>query len=173
MYSKDGFETERKFLIEYPDTDFLTSQPKVRIIKMEQAYIKEEGGRIRKTVENGEISFVKTVKKKLSELTRKETEWEISEEEYNKELSRADEKYALIKKVRYAVPYENNVWEIDVFDFMKERAYAEIELESENEEFIKPPFLKIIKEVTFLKGYSNRELAKKLKSGKLPDGERY
>ena len=67
-----------------------------------------------------------------------------------------------IEKTRYAVPFNDFIIEIDVFDFWSDRAFAEIELKSEDEQFVLPDFIKVIKEVTFDKRYRNSALSRKI-----------
>ncbi len=155
----NGFEIERKFLIKYPDVNFLLKNPLCRVLKMEQTYLKG-GARVRKIEEKGNISFIKTLKKHISDIKREEKEWQISEEEYIKDLQNKAEGTTTIKKIRYAFPLESLVLEIDVFPFWNDRAFLEIELENEEQEFLVPEFLEVIKEVTFDKRYNNSSLAR-------------
>ncbi len=157
----NGFEIERKFLIKYPDVSFLLKNPLCRELKMEQTYLKG-GARVRKIEEKGKVSFIKTVKKHISDIKREEKEWQISEEEYITDLQNKVVGTSTIKKTRYAFPLGNFVLEIDVFPFWNDRAFLEIELENEEQEFLLPEFLEIIKEVTFDKRYNNSSLAREI-----------
>lgn len=158
---KDGFEIERKFLIKYPDINALCAVEGARVIEMEQSYI-EGGGRVRKTLENGKTGFVKTVKKHITDVKREEKEWEISEEEYLKELENRVQGTHSVIKTRYALPLFGFVYEIDVFPFWSDRAFMEVELRDENQQFPIPDFIEIIKEVTEDKRYRNSFLARKI-----------
>lgn len=151
-------EIERKFLIAYPDTDFLYGLENCSIVEITQTYLTDRT-RIRKWVENGKVTYIKTVKKKISELVRIETEEEISKDEYEDLRKTADPHRNTIIKTRYRYQYMGKVIEIDVFPFWNDRAFIEIELESENEEFYIPDFIKVIKEVTEDKRYRNSALA--------------
>lgn len=158
---KDGFEIERKFLIEYPDQKLLIALKGVKIMKMEQSYI-EGGGRIRKILSGENVSYIKTVKKHITDIKRDEKEWEITSEEYTEELKNREEGTETIVKTRYAIPLYGFIYEIDVFPFWNDRAFMEVELERENLQFPIPDFIKVIKEVTTDKRYTNSSLSRKI-----------
>ena len=157
----NGFEIERKFLIKYPCVETLLKNPLCRQLDIEQFYL-NGGGRVRKIKENGKITYIKTVKKHITDIKREEREWEIGEDEYLSELENKADGTNIIKKTRYAYPFENLIFEIDVFLFWNDRAFLEIELEEENQEFSLPCFIEIIKEVTSDKRYNNSSLAREI-----------
>ena len=161
MANINGFEIERKFLIEYPEIEKLALMDGAEVMKISQSYL-EDKSRIRKIEQNGKIHYIKTVKRHITDIKREEREWEISEEEYLLDLKNKAEGTNTIEKTRYAVPFNNFIIEIDVFDFWSDRAFAEIELSREDEQFILPDFIKVIKEVTFDKRYRNSALSKKI-----------
>ena len=156
----DLFEIERKFLIAMPSDEVLACADRSEIT---QTYLKnEEPGhseRVRKRVRKGSTVYTHTFKKRISSRKRIEIENEISEEKYKTLLERKDEKRNVIEKVRCCIPYEGHVLEIDIFPFWKDRAFLEIELADEMEAFAFPPFLKVLKEVTDDKRYTNASLA--------------
>lgn len=164
--NKNGLEIERKFLIEYPDCNFLLSLEKLRVLNMTQTYLLDDS-RIRAIEENGETTYIKTVKKHITELVREEREWEISEEEYFSLLKNKKQGTNTIEKTRYAVEIGGTVYEIDVFGFWNDRAFLEIELEDENQQIEIPDFIKVIKEVTFDSRYKNYSLAKEIVTEKI------
>ena len=78
-------ETERKFLIRIPSISDMESQNNFRIRKMVQTYLQSDGkrnARVREVTENGQASYIKTVKERISTLSCYEDEGEISKEEY-------------------------------------------------------------------------------------------
>lgn len=164
--NKNGLEIERKFLIEYPDCNFLLSLEKLRVLNITQTYLLDDS-RIRAIEENGETTYIKTVKKHITELVREEREWEISEEEYFSLLKNKKQGTNTIEKTRYAVEIGGTVYEIDVFGFWNDRAFLEIELEDENQHIEIPDFIKVIKEVTFDSRYKNYSLAKEIVTEKI------
>ena len=152
-------EIERKFLIWMPDENELKAMDGIRILRIFQAYT-TKGARIRRVEENGNITYIKTVKKHISDLVRLETEVEISPEEYNNLLGFKEGN--TIEKTRYVYPYKEKNIEIDIFPFWKKQAFCEVELSSEEEDCLLPPFIYVIKEVTYDKAYRNYALSKKI-----------
>lgn len=159
-------EIERKFLIEYPDILLFETIPNCTKVSIEQIYLSPIDGahiRIRKrSVHNNDI-YIKTEKKKISDTVRIETECEITKDEYNRLLQYADPALSPVKKSRYCLMDKGRYFEIDVFPFWSDKAYLEIELTDENEVFHLPECIKVIKEVTEDKSYTNRSLAKYIK----------
>jgi CYTH domain-containing protein len=156
-------EIERKFLIEYPDIDWLENNPACRRAEIVQTYLNsdsDEEVRIRKRCENGICVYYKTVKTRVTDIKRVEIESVISEAKYLDLLLDADSSMRTIYKTRYCLEFNNRVFEIDVYPFWKDKAVAEIELENENENIIFPKEIKVIKEVTYDKAYKNSSLAK-------------
>ena len=156
-------EIERKFLISMPDIEQLKRQSNSRVRKMIQTYLiceKEKKARIRKIEENGNITYVKTVKERISALSCFEDERNITEIEYETLLEIADKSKESINKTRYSFEYCGHIIEIDVYGFWSDRAILEVELSSEDESFSIPEFIKIIKEVSEDTRYKNTNLAK-------------
>ena len=94
-------ETERKFLIYMPCLDTLCAQPEIRIQEITQTYLLTDGkknARIRKINECGNISYIKTVKERISTLSCYEEEKEINEEQYLELLKYADKEKQSINK---------------------------------------------------------------------------
>ncbi len=155
-------EIERKFLIEYPDLEFLNSINTCRKVPITQAYIEtpEDGKfRIRKRGEGRDAVYIKTVKQKINELTRIEMEDYISEEEYYDYLNKNEFVQGVISKDRYCIALNSTYYELDVYPFFNDRATFEIELLDENQPYELPDFVKLIREVTFEKQYKNKYLS--------------
>ncbi len=151
-------EIERKFLIKYPNKEFLLSLPCSKS-EIEQTYLIGENGRfrLRKRGENGNWIYIKTEKHKISETVREEIEIRLTKEEYDK-LMKENEIIGTISKDRYCLMYGGVYYEIDIFPFWKKQAYLEVELSDENEKVIIPDFIKVIKEVTYDSRYKNISL---------------
>ena len=155
-------EIERKFLIRIPSMSELKVQNNFRILDITQTYLKTDGkknARVRKIIENNETTYIKTIKERISTLSCYEDEHTISSEEYSALLLNADEEKKSINKTRYSFEYCNHILEIDVYDFWNDRATLEIELQSEDESFSIPSFIKVIKEISADKRYKNTNLA--------------
>ena len=158
--NKNNLEIEKKFLIKYPDTEYLKSVSEYTDI--EQIYLKSENGvseRIRKRGKEGEYLYYHTVKIPVTGMTRIEQERTISHQEYEELKKRADERFNIIYKTRYCIPHGGHTVEVDVFPFWCKQAFAEVELASEEEEFSLPGYIHIIRDVTEDKRYTNHALA--------------
>lgn len=158
------YEIERKFLIEYPDVNWLENSPDCSRSEIVQTYLKSENDdevRVRRRFADDKASYCKTVKRKVSDVTRIEIENSLSEEEYLELLVKADTEKNPIKKTRFCLDFEGKIFEIDVYSFWNDKAIAEVELTDENEEIKFPPQIKVIKEVTDDRAYKNSSLAKK------------
>jgi CYTH domain-containing protein len=67
----------------------------------------------------------------------------------------------VLSKIRYEINFENHLWEVDVFEGKLDGLIiAEIELKSENESFIIPPWIGT--EVTNDSSFLNAKLIEKL-----------
>lgn len=156
-------EIERKFLIEYPDIEALRQMPDYRVVHMEQSYLQATedfvGGRIRKITEGDSVRYVYTYKVRLTELTRREYERDITAEEYSDLLARKTPNTITIRKDRHVFRHKGLTYELDVYDFWRDKATLEAEVESEDTPIPIPPCVKLIKEVTYDRRYNNSRLA--------------
>ena len=157
------YEIERKYLISYPDVNALAAIDGSYKIEIMQDYLTPgtagENRRVRKWVTESGCKYIYTQKQKISNLKRIENEYEITKDKYDELLKEKDSETHTIEKVRYRVPYGGLVYEIDIFPFWDDQAYMEAEIESESQEISIPPFVKLIREVTDDKRFSNNALA--------------
>lgn len=159
--NNNNMEIERKFLIRYPNLKHLEELGNKSDIT--QIYLSNTGlgsERVRCRITDGEAVYTHTVKKHITNISREEIEREISKNEFDNLLLRADKSRNAIIKTRYCVDYNNQCFEIDVYPFWCDRAVMEIELESETQKIVFPPFIELIKELTDDKRYTNASLAK-------------
>ncbi len=160
----EPFEIERKFLIEYPDIEWLEAQPNCQRVEIVQTYLKSPQGdetRIRQRGNDGNFIYFRTTKRKISERKRIEIEKRLTKDEYLKLLLDVDTTKHQIRKTRYCLVYENQYFEIDIYPFWNDKAIMEIELRDENQEIIMPQNITVIKEVTDDDDYKNSSLARK------------
>ncbi|MFV0546960.1 MAG: CYTH domain-containing protein [Bacteroides sp.] len=149
-----AIEIERKFLVQ---GDFKSQAfSKSRII---QGYISSSHGRTVRVRIRDDKGYL-TIKgpTDLSGMSRYEWEKEISVTEAQ-ELMKLSE-HGVIDKVRYLVRSGKHIFEVD--EFLGDNwglIIAEVELDDENEEFLKPSFVGA--EVTGDKRYYNSSLMKK------------
>ena len=149
-------EIERKFLVDHAQWNELSKPLPNYLI---QGYLHSEPGktiRVRATNDKGFI----TIKGKSSAdgLSRSEFEYEIPKQEALELLANFTNK--TIEKNRYEITFEGNVWEVDVFEGDNAGLIvAEIELESEEQSFEKPVWVR--EEVTSDFRYFNSALIEK------------
>jgi adenylate cyclase len=149
---KKNLEIERKFLVNQKLFDEMTKKKPVSI---RQGYMSEDDKKLIRIRISDKTGFITIKGEGL--LSHKEYEYKIPlEDAYEMLLNYCTN---VINKKRYRVSYENHIWEIDQFfgDNIG-LMIAEIELESENEEFKKPEW--ILEEVTGINRYYNNSLAK-------------
>ncbi len=158
----EPLEIERKYLIEYPDLQWLESNPTCQRIEIIQTYLNSPAGeeiRVRQRGVDGHYVYFQTIKRKVSDGKRVEIERRLSQAEYRKLLMDADTGKRPIRKTRYCLIYGNRYFEIDVYPFWQDKAIVEIELSDENETVVFPEQIKVIKEVTDDDSYKNASLA--------------
>ena len=132
-----GFEIERKFLV-HKDKDFKScafSQSRIR-----QGYIAAKGATVRVRMRD-EVGYL-TIKAPSTDggLKRYEFEKEITRDEAEHLFQLCEP--GIIDKTRYLVKCGKHTFEVDEFYGDNEGlVMAEVELESENEEFEKPDFI--------------------------------
>lgn len=163
--SGNSVEIEYKYLIRYPDADILEAQPGCSRVKIVQTYLLANPHvteRVRSWDENGAIRYFHTEKRRISVQSAQELEEEISPGRYENLLQRADPLRSPIEKIRYRIPYEGHLLEIDIYPFWSRQAVLEIEIGEENEEVRIPPWLSVLRDVTSEKAYRNRSLAKRI-----------
>jgi CYTH domain-containing protein len=166
-------EKERKFLIKFPTSWSVLSElfdDLVAVKRISQTYLEAEKGeqaaRVRKTVE-GLTGDVETVyhynkKKPVDTGVHEEEEYEITKSQYEKRLKDSDPKKVAVEKTRFVFKYNDQTFELDVFKgALKGLAILEIELADIDDTVELPPFLKIVKEVTKDKRFTNFSLADK------------
>ena len=87
-------ETERKFLIKYPNLEELSSMMGARVIRIMQIYLlsadKSIDRRVRRSEEGERVVYTFTEKRRISALSRTEDEREISASDYVRALHFAD-----------------------------------------------------------------------------------
>jgi adenylate cyclase len=146
-----AMEIERKFLVKSDDYKQL-AEP----VKYIQGYIAILNDRIVRVRIAGETAYI-TIKIRISNLIRKEYEYEIPIADADELLNEASVT-GIVEKVRYTFSSNGNVWEVDEFKGENEGlVVAEIELSSADQLFDEPTWLGM--EVTDDDRYINANLA--------------
>ncbi|RKE98717.1 CYTH domain-containing protein [Ichthyenterobacterium magnum] len=147
-------EIERKFLV----TSKVFKEEAFQQTKIVQGFLNTHKERTVRVRVKGEKGFL-TVKGKSTNdgLSRFEWEKEITKPDAEALLKLCEE--GIIDKMRYEVNVEKHVFEVDeFFGDNKGLIIAEVELNKENEEFVKPKWLG--EEVTGQIDYYNSHLSK-------------
>lgn len=161
----EPLEIERKYLIEYPDMQWLESLKCCCRVEIIQTYLKAEKDeeiRVRQRGMDGHYVYYETIKRPVDGLTRVEIERRLTQAEYLEKLMHADTTLRQIRKTRYCITYDNQSFELDIYPFWKDRAILEIEVSSPEDEVRFPEGFKVIKEVTYDDLYKNSSIAKEL-----------
>ena len=158
----NGFEIERKYLVAMPDRKLLDSFERSDIV---QIYLKGEKGtteRVRKRTGSAGCVYTHTIKRKVSNIRRMEDEQEIDVSRYEQLLERADPGHRVVEKSRYCFRYAGQLWELDVYPFWSDKAIMEIELTDEAQKVDLPPFIKVIREVSDDRRYTNAAISQSI-----------
>ncbi len=157
----EGVETERKFLIEMPSPELLTGLVGDEIV---QTYIENEDGateRVRARTHLGTTKYTHTKKRRLTDISSLEDETDITSAEYWTLCARREAGGRPITKKRYVMPYRGYDFEIDVYPEWEHIAVMEVEMEREDAEPELPPAIRIIREVSGERRFSNHSLSKR------------
>ena len=155
-------ETERKYIIEMPDVALLQKEKGYFKSEIVQIYLESEPHvtrRVRSRTSEGGTVYTETKKIRISKMSAIEDEREISELEFSELLKKVRCGSSPIKKVRHAFSYCDGAFEIDVYPYWKRTAILETELPSETTVIKMPPYVKILREVTGEREYTNSAMA--------------
>lgn len=158
---REGIETERKYLLLTQPSQAVLAQA-TRTLAIEQIYLPKNGTvkpRLRRIVENGEVTFMRTEKERLSPMSQIEAEEPISETQWLDALAQRDRSRSTIHKQRYLFETGAAKWELDHLTSPVDVWLLEIELPSEHSPVFVPEMFGPVREVTFVKGFSNRRIA--------------
>lgn len=159
----DPIEIERKFLIEYPDIEWLENCPACAKVDIVQTYLFSPPGeeyRVRRRGANGNYVYYETVKSAEGGLRRLEVERRLTKNQYKDLLTTADPAFKPIHKTRYCLAYDRQYFDIDIYPFWDDKAIVEVELSDEKQEIRFPEQIRIIREVTGDPDFKNAGLAK-------------
>ena len=155
-----GYEIERKFLVEFPDVKKLDVRKRIGIT---QTYLvngeHDSQRRVRRIDEDGNISYTYTEKIFITPVTREENEKVISGEDYDRLLKQAKIEFKPVEKVRYAFNYHDQLFELDTYPFSNSLAIMELELKNVDQLIDFPDNVRVLKDVSADKRYSNSALA--------------
>jgi len=160
------FEGIRKFLVDYPDLNYLESLPNCVRVEIIQTYLKSPNGkefRIRQRGKDGHYIYFQKKERILEDGRSVSIERRLSPSEYLKLLMEADTSMKQIRKTRYCLTYGNTYFELDVFPFWKDKAMLKCPVREDNgEPLLFPSFLHVQEEVTDNDDYKNATLAARI-----------
>jgi len=143
-------EIERKFLVDSSKLPANLPQPH----QITQGYIQAKGATVRIRISNDKAYL--TLKGKTKGISRSEFEYQIPLEDAKNMLQELCIK-PFIQKRRYDIIIGKHKWELDIFEGANDGLIvAEVELESEDEEFIKPQW--VLDDVSMDNRYKNSSL---------------
>lgn len=146
-----GVEIERKFLVK----DDSWKETRNVGLYCRQGYLVSDKNRTVRVRVMGDNAFL-TIKGATIGISRNEFEYPIPMADAEALLVLSDD---VVEKVRYRIPHEGMIWELDVFGGNNQGLImAEIELKSENQSFSHPGWLG--QEVSFDPRYYNANLSR-------------
>jgi len=166
-------EQERKYLIQLPTSWSNLAElfdDMVDVKRIQQTYLVPKPGeqavRIRKTIEglgeNKKVVYHINQKSPVETGVHKEKEHTISEKQYHQALNNGDPKKCEVEKTRFVFKWHDQTFELDIFKgHLKGLAILELEMDNIDDVVELPNFLKVIKEITDDKQFSNYNLADK------------
>ncbi len=158
-----GIEIERKYIIEIPAPALMESCEGYSKSEISQVYLASVRGlthRIRKRVTGGEVRYYETKKIRLDKCSSREIEGEITESDFNKLLEKRAQDTKPIIKVRHSFSYKNQLFEVDIYPEWEHTCILETELSSRDKKVEFPQFLRILREVTGVREYSNASMSR-------------
>ena len=157
-----GVEIERKYIIYMPCIEELTSYPSYTVSRITQTYIESAEDvthRVRERVFSDHTQYTETKKIRIDRMSTHELEREIGFGEYSELLARIKSGTTPVHKTRHTFEYLGKTIEIDIYPGWLRTAIMETELEDREEMVEFPDFIKIIREVTGDRRYSNAAMS--------------
>ena len=158
-----GIEIERKYIISMPDALEMAAYPSYTVSRITQTYIESAEDvthRVRERVFSDHTQYTETKKIRIDRMSTHELEREIGFDEYSELLTHIKAGTAPVRKIRHTFEYLGKTIEIDVYPTWQRTAIMETELEDREEIVEFPDFIKIIREVTGDRRYSNAAMSR-------------
>ena len=159
----DHIEIERKYVISMPDVCAMQSEEGYTSSDIVQIYLTSAPHvthRVRSRTKGGVTKYTETKKVRISGMSAYEDEREITESEFLTLRENIAEGTTPVIKTRHTFLFAGQLFEIDVYPNWRTTAIMETELPSEDTVVEIPSFIKIIKEVTGIKAYSNASMSR-------------
>ena len=156
-------EIERKYVIRMPDLDALARQDGYTVSEIEQTYLESEPSvthRVRKRLYKDRVVYTETRKVRIDKISSFEDERQIDEMEYQELLGKIKNGTHTLIKTRHTFVFSGQIFEVDIYPEWERSCIMETELESRETVVEFPDFIRIIKEVTGEKKYSNAAMSR-------------
>ena len=160
---KTNLEIERKYVIAMPDIAQLALEDSYSSSEIIQIYLRGRAGethRVRRRTYDGISIYTETRKLRIDEMSVAETEGEISEAEFDSLSRDILDGTRPVRKTRHTFVSGGQLFEIDIYPEWKNTAIMETELPSRETSVAIPDFIRIIREVTGDKAYSNASMSR-------------
>ena len=161
--SKSALEIERKYIIEMPNISLLFAQEGYTKSDITQIYLSSQKGethRIRRRIFCDRDEYTETRKIRIDEMSVTEIETEINQTEFIKKAEKIEQGTVPVIKTRHTFVFDGQIFEIDIYPQWSHTAIMETELASRDDRVNMPPFIRIVREVTGEKGYSNAAMSR-------------
>lgn len=160
-------ETTRKYLIEYPDIDYIMSRTSCCMSYMMQTYLVSPSPDIERRIlqvgQDGDFVYYYAEKQLVASGEHAEKEEHIDEKKYLRLMMDADTRFHQLSKRRLCFVYKSQSFELDLFPFSNERAIISVELTAETQNVLLPDFIKVISDITDDPSYRSYSLALDMK----------
>ena len=161
---KNNTEIERKFIIALPDLKMLSRLEGYDKSDIEQTYLESPPHvthRVRARRRANSVVFTETKKVRIDKMSAYEDERKIGVSEYRERLENIKDGTRTLYKTRHVFAYADHMIEIDVYPEWRETAVMEIELSSRDEKIELPAYIRVIREVTGMREYSNAAMSER------------
>ena len=159
---KTEIEIERKYVIMMPTEEELAASDSHTSSRITQIYLDAEKGtthRVRRREWESGTVYYETVKQRIDAISVVETEGEITEERYLDLAANPARGTRPIVKVRHTFSYLGQLFEVDIYPEWQKSCILETELSSRTERAQLPDFIKVVREVTGERAYSNHSMS--------------
>ena len=159
-----NLEIERKYIIKKPPLDRMRECDSYEASDIVQIYLDSPTGvtrRIRsRAYPDGRVRYFETEKRRVDKISSEEREREITRADFdNFSLHIAADSRPIVK-TRHTFTYLGQLFEIDVYPEWEHTAVMETELPSRETAVEMPDFIRIIREVTGDRRYSNAAMSR-------------
>ncbi len=159
----EKIEIERKYVIQKPNADFYKTADDYGVSEIEQIYLEAPKGetlRIRMRKYPTDTVYIKTHKIRIDEISCIERECELASSEYEALAKNILHGTRPILKKRHTFKYLGQLFEIDEYPEWQRCCIMEAELPSRDCNVQPPSFIRIIKDVTGDRAYSNASMSR-------------